>query len=126
MPAHIICTLDRTRTAATVTHDVIHVITGWRSCFIPVDRAPLNADPEEPVFGSPVSIVQLVPEQSVRVDAPDAINVELICSIIDDASIVCVLSILFRLFEAMELMIRAIILSEPIMRSLPPSSFRSW
>jgi hypothetical protein len=80
---------------------------------------PLKVAPADPETGTVVSMVHVVPAQSVNVDVPDPIKVELICSRIELDSMLCVLSILFRLFVAIAPMINPIIPNEVIIRIAP-------
>src|SRR5688572_30716146 len=82
---------------------------------------PSSAAPTDPVFGMVVSIVHAVPEQSVNRESPLPLNVEWICSRIDSASMVWVLSILLRLLVAIDAMIRLIMLREQTTR-MPPAT----
>ena len=61
-------------------------------------------------------MVHVVPAQSLSDDVPTPITVDVICSRIELASMVCVLSSLLRLLVAIELTINPIIPSEPITR----------
>src|SRR6187551_1892973 len=83
---------------------------------------PSKAEPTDPVLGIVVAIVQAVPQQSASDDVPFPLNVEWICSRIDSASMVCVLSILLRLFVAIAATISVSILSDRTRRMMHATS----
>ena len=62
---------------------------------------------------------QMLASKASLDNVPDPMNVELICSRIEVESMLCVLSILFRLFVAIEPMIRPTIPNEVITRIAP-------
>ena len=64
-------------------------------------------------------MLNVLPLQSVKFEVPVPINVELICSRIEVASMVCVLSTLLRLLVAIALTIKVSMLIEPITRIAP-------